>query len=513
MLVTNEPAPWLGSEHGPVPGLKLFAYEASGAKNLGTSTDNSDRGCWLGGPEGAARFDPAAHFPWDRWQFFAGQRWLRDDHVRNIYVATNREPRQVWIRTDTGVSLIEWQPMTLAQKAAHFEDLIEHHHLRHGFVADCRLRGPGDLETSFTTDNDNDGLWTAMYLGAEAYRFAVTGDSEARAHATRAFNALVRLVDITGIPGFPARSIAARGEHHDNGEWHPTADGNWFWKGDTSSDELVGHYFGHALFYDLVAEDAQKATARRVVRAITDHLIEHDYELVDLDGKPTRWGEWSERYFATEEGSYEKALRSLELLSFLKTAFHITGDEKYDRAYRDRLEHGYAKYLNAYRRWAGGGEINFSDDELAYLSIDPLLRYEQDRDLREAFLDEVRFVWGKIQSDRNPLWNYISMASGADQLNADLQADSRETLERIPWLPIDWVVRNSQRVDVRLRSQADRFGQRELVEDLAPDERPQEKWNGNPYVPDGGGGGRYLECGTYFLLPYWMGRYHRWLAD
>jgi hypothetical protein len=65
--------------------------------------------------------------------------------------------QQVWIRTDTGVSRIDWRPMTLAQKAAHFEELIERHHVRHGFVADCRLREPGNLETSDTVRNENDG--------------------------------------------------------------------------------------------------------------------------------------------------------------------------------------------------------------------------------------------------------------------------------------------------------------------------------------------------------------------
>ncbi|MBI1176427.1 hypothetical protein GC207_03205 [bacterium] len=516
VLQDAKPTRWQNTERGPVPDLQFFNYEDARATDSNSRRQSSatrDAVCWLGCSDGAARFDPTANHPWDRWQYFAGPRWLPDNHVRNIVVRDDGGSRFVWIRTDTGISRIEWRPMTLAEKAAHFDDLIEQHHLRHGFVADCRLRGPGKLESSYTVDNDNDGLWTAMYLAAETYRFAVTHEAPARDHANRAFNALVRLLDITGNPGFPARSILAADEPHGGGEWHPTADGKWLWKGDTSSDELVGHYYGHALFFDLLANDQQKTTIRRVMRAMTDHLIEHDYDLVDLDGHPTRWGEWSERFFATEEGHYEKALRSLELLSFLKTAYHITGDEKYERAYRDRIDRGYDQFLLAYRRWQGGGEINFSDDELAYLSIDPLLRYETDSSLRKTYLDELRFVWDTIQPDRNPLWNYISVASGAGKLNAALALDSRETLERIPWLPIDWTVHNSQRIDVHLQSQNNRFGRSELKETVAPDERPQEKWNGDPYVPDSGGDGKYLECGTYFLLPYWMGRYHGWLTD
>ena len=53
---------------------------------------------------------------------------------------------------------------------------------------------------------------------------------------------------MTGIPGFPARAVWAKGEvgHKSTGgsggypaEWHDTADGRFEWKGDTSSDESM----------------------------------------------------------------------------------------------------------------------------------------------------------------------------------------------------------------------------------------------------------------------------------
>ena len=89
--------------------------------------------------------------------------------------------------------------------------------------------------------------------------------------------------------------------------------------------------------------------------------------------------------------------------------------------------------------------------------------------------------------------------------------ESRRTLERIPMDLIDWEVRNSHRIDVRFQKEPDRHGHRQLTEVLAPDERPAEKWNANPYIPDGGDGGLAEEDGANFLLPYWMGRYHGWV--
>ena len=50
-----------------------------------------------------------------------------------------------------------------------------------------------------------------------------------------------------------------------------------------------------------------------------------------------------------------------------------------------------------------------------------------------------------------------------------------------------------------------------IREELA-DERPVMKWNGNPFVVDGGAGGHGEDDGAAFLLPYWMGRYYGFIA-
>ena len=45
-------------------------------------------------------------------------------------------------------------------------------------------------------------------------------------------------------------------------------------------------------------------------------------------------------------------------------------------------------------------------------------------------------------------------------------------------------------------------------------ERRVMRWNGNPYQCDGGTpDGRTEEDGSAWLLPYWMGRYHGFIAE
>src|ERR1043166_2221154 len=71
------------------------------------------------------------------------------------------------------------------------------------------------------------------------------------ARSGRSVRAMAWLDDITTKPGFIARSIwsvkgdkgqrSTRGSGGLPAKWYPTKDGLWFWKGDTSSDEVNGH--------------------------------------------------------------------------------------------------------------------------------------------------------------------------------------------------------------------------------------------------------------------------------
>src|SRR5262249_16503353 len=137
--------------------------------------------------------------------------------------------------------------------------------------------------------------------------------------------------------------------------------------------------------------------------------------------------------------------------------------------------------------------------------------YEKDPKLRKLYLDGLHFTWKQVRRNLNPLWNYISAASSAGPLSSAFREDSQRTLERIPVDQIEWTTRNSHRIDVRFRKQQDRFNGSELRDVLAPDERPVEKWNSNPFRPDGGADGRGEDDGAYYLLPYWMGRYYKWV--
>ena len=439
---------------------------------------------------------------WDRWHFFAGRRYLPSDAVLGLAAG---DDGSVWVRTAAGLAWLGFEGLTLDEKAERFEARVRARHVRHGLVADSTLAASGDLTTSHQYPNDNDGLWTAIYVAAQSYRYAVTGSAEALDRARTSARALLRLEAITGIPGFPARSFRHRSEpRRADGEWHWTADREWEWKGDTSSDELVGHFYGLSLAHDLLPDQALKGEIRATIARIADHLIGHGLNLVDLDGQPTRWGRYSLEYFRTEEGREEQALRATEMLSHLLVAARVTGEPRFEQEYRRLIaEHRFHERMQTYL--ANRLELNYSDEELAMLSFEPLFRYERDPALLAAYRSAMAQWWQSIRREDNPLWIYIyARAHTPPEALLDRAA---HTLARMPLDLVTWSIRNGHRLDVPHAPDVDRHGRPQTTRLLAPDERRVQKWNGNPFELDGGSGGLGEDDGAAYLVPYWMGRW------
>ena len=462
---------------------------------------------WIGTRQGAVRLSR----DYQSREYFAGLRWLPDDHVTGI----GFEGRVAWIETAKGFARIDDVPMTFADKSRAFVERVQARHNRWGLTASSHLRVPGDLTTNQMVSSDNDGLWTAMYVAAECFRFRVTGDRDGRENARRGMQAIMRLEAITGRPGFPARSFinVKSDAQPGDGEWHDTPDKQWRWKGDTSSDEIVGHYFVYPIYLDLVADEAEKPGLRAVIDRITNHILDNDYQLIDVDGQRTRWGWWEPS--AVWEDPDETGLRALHILSHLRVAMHVTANNqyraRYQAAYDDLIKTHRFHWLTRNQKVMVPGSINHSDDELAFLSYYPLLQYEKDPALLAVYRQSLERSWQIERPERNPLWNFIYAAgTGAKEFD---RTESLRTLREVPMDQIQWTVTNSHRLDVPIDSMNDRFKRRQALIVLPYDELPMSKWNGNPYNMDGGNGGRSEDDGAYFLLPYWMGRYHQLIVE
>lgn len=514
---------------------------------------------WFGTHWGAVRYDGR------QWAYRQGRRWLPNDDIRDIAVDSKGN---AWFATAGGVGRIARRMMTLAEKAEFYEQEMQRTIRRtpYGYVSEVSLAKPGDKSKIIYHDSDNDGLWTSMYGAGECFAYAATGDPKAKDRARRAFEAL-RFLQIvpqgsehSPPPGYVARSIRStrlpdpnigRLQHdrqnRDHGDalwkvyqprWPKSADGKWYWKSDTSSDELDGHYFFYPLYYDLVADTEQeKERVREVVRGLTDHLVSHGFRLVDHDGKPTRWGYYDPASLNHDPAWWEeRGLKSLSMLSYLAVAEHVTGDPSYGKQ-SDKLikEHAYDTNAMIYKIHRGIGSGNQSDDEMAFMSYYNLLKYTKNEALRGQMLLSFYSAWVIEQPEMNPFFNFAYAAFGLggtitnqwgteklDPWDGWLE-DSMATLYGFSLDRLNWACKNSQRLDiVHLPRQqmievttplSDRFGYRVCGKVLPVENRHFNHWNTNPWVLDYGGDGRQLASGTVYLLPYYMGLYHGFIEE
>ena len=463
---------------------------------------------WIGTPEGAIRLHAG------QWRYYAGRRWLPDDCVMGLHIEANGDCR---IRTATGTAHITCVPMTFLTKAAHYESITAARHNRMGYVTDCRLTRPGDTESFLTEASDNDGLWTSLYVCAESFRYAVTGEAEARELAGHSLRALLDLVRGTAIPGFPARALIRIGERVHQSDPGP----NWFpsplepgvlYKSDTSSDELAGHYLAWYVYSTLVADADERTAIAATCRAVTDHILDHHYTLVGPTGKRTTWGVWSPKILNDDpDWAAERGLNSLEILSHLKVAAHLCGDARFAEAYESLIvQHGYA--LNTVRQKVlpPEGENNHSDDELAACAYYPLLMLERDPTLRGFYLLSLERTHSILRPEQSPFYNFLYGALTGKPCDAEAAA---QWLQDAPWDLRHWTMRNSHRADILHDPQSGRFGEKQALHTLSPQERSVSKWNHNPYALDGGNEGMGEEDGTFWLLPYWLGRYHGLITE
>lgn len=513
---------------------------------------------WFGTHIGAVRYD-------GEWHYRQGRRWLPNDDVRDIAVDKNGN---AWFATAGGVGCIERRMMTLAEKADYLEndmDLIKR--TEFGYTAEASLAVAGDKTSKLRHhDSDNDGLWTAMYGAGECFAYGATKDPKAKKRAKEVFEALRQLQKVVQGSshepphGYIARTILPTSGPNPNDRryerdvkknkednlwklyeprWPTSKDGKWFWKSDTSSDELDGHYFFFPLYYDLVAEtEEEKERAREVIRDLTDHMIKYNYQLVDHDGKTTRWGYYNPE--ALNHDGYwwvERGLKSLSMLSYLAVAEHMTGDQKY----RDHMnilikEHAYDTNAMHYKLQRGVGSPNHSDDEMAFMCFYNLMKYGKD----EALLQKIGYsfytAWAIEAPEMNPFFNFAYAAFGLDQTYTSPWGtssiapwdgwleDSVTTLKGFELDRYNWRFKNSHRTDlVMLERQAAlelgepasrlRHGHRPNGKVFPVENRQFNHWNHNPWTLDTGGNGQGFANGTVFLLPYYMGLYHGFIEN
>ncbi len=449
-------------------------------------------------------------------RYYASKRWLDNDVVMDLKVDGDGN---VLVLTKTGLNKIEFRPMALAEKAECYDRKMRLRHVRYGLAGERRLLVPGDLTSSEIIDTDNDGGWSSYYLGSQAFRYAATGSAQARSNSWEIFTALERLQTLPKSDGFFARTIERHGfKYSDPDRWRELPGGDWDWKGHTSSDEFTSHTFAHGVMWELVAKtDAERQRIATNYTHIINHIIQNNWQMIDVDGQPTLWGRWNPEYLNHYPHSIgDRRLNSAEIIAGLQLAWKMTGNKLY-REVADELfgKHGYLTNILSSMKLIGptpgyihlendmGNEWNHSDDELAFANYWVLYRFAFNKDLRVKYASAIRDHWEFERPEKFAIWNFIYSACGGGH-GCDAEG-AVWSLRGVPLDTITWRIENSHRKD--LTWVPENFYRKELKELLPPGERQFVRINTQPFILDGGDGGATELPGDEFLFGYWLGRY------
>ena len=482
-----------------------------------------DGAIWGGTEEGVWR-----HYN-GRFNYFWGKRWLLDNKVTGL---SETSDGKIIVHTAKGSSTLWQDHVALSVLADHFEKITLQRHDRNGYITGCGLKKQGDPKAGVIPEaSDNDGLWTALAVAAYAFKAAATGNPQDKRLCVRYLDAILDLERLTGIPGFPARAImteterqagvlgfsdteTVRLEGEETKIWFKSpVDPNIWCKGDTSSDELDGHYYAWFIADFVLNDPAIRKKMAPVVKRVTDHLISHNHRMFGHHGKRTLWGEWNpESINGSLQWYEERGLNSMEYITYLAIAHRITGDKKYLDVREEFIrKHHYDLNSLLYRDGSLWYQVNHSDDELAMTVWLPMILCETDPWRKQLWVRNLMTAWDGtkgsrgIKAERSPFYIAHIMALTGD---TDAAGTMTDVLGHWPLDLVNHTIKNSHRHDIQLRTHQSRGTEQFLTNTLPLEEQRVMRWNGSPFEPDHGGDGQSEEDGIAFLLPYWMGVYY-----
>ena len=371
---------------------------------------------------------------------------------------------------------------------------IQASHMPSGLLFDSIYVAPGSRERIGYLGYGDAALWTGLYVAAEAHRFAVTRDSEARAAVVRSLEAIDRLSRLSG-DGLLARYYYPVDDPHvpfflqdrAGTEYHRTRlDGaEYYYVTRTSRDQYSGVFFGLGSAYDLVDHPDVQRLCRSIATRLVQYLIAHDWHIYRHDGS------LHDTFFHRPE----------QRLSILRVAAHLDPG---------RFEAEYRRHRRTHSRFAFLGVLidviqprsayyKFNLDHLYFYNLlrleprgsVPFAQYERAyRRMREA-----------VRHHQNAHFNMIDRA-----LRGPDAARDRETASLLAGLA-ERGLRDRTRDG---RGDFKACGANRACSPLPVAARVSTDflWQREPFTLYAEGDERIERSGLDYILPYWMARYY-----
>jgi len=416
-------------------------------------------------------------------------------------------------------------------------------------------------------------IWTGVYLAAESMRFAQTQSTDAREQMEKTIRVLHRWWRVSGDRGYLARYAAPTSsppqvlsifnasdpENHRDVAFEGDT---WHWKGNISRDQYQGAFFGYAMAYDVLADEALKEMMRSDIVATVEQLMDKKTVPMELtvDGFPmsvsmelqhviytddetpgghpamdvsTSPFDAADKGFVTFWPNPADHLRQIPLLSWLPdvylrsqavqlggmfaVALHVTKDIP---AYASRRAAIQTHYDEFFPRWLGmaeGWENNndcgssYHGLNIAFIPAFSWARLESDSQRRQDVEHKVLRdrMWAAVHDHKNVFFAYLY----ASQASADVdQITSSHTdqLRQFPEPPnISLAVNNQGAYPV----DPDCDGQSAVAMDVSHRIPTSFLWERNPWKLVGNLEPNKLYPGVDYLIAYWMARHYGYVED
>ena len=275
-----------------------------------------------------------------------------------------------------------------------FDRLMLGNHWNEGTIMQHVIFPPAGLERPIVGAQADCLDPTSEMLVAYAHKYAITRDTADKRIADGIFEGILRLEKVTGVPGLFARSFNRTDTPlwHEQALWYPewhasTSMPGYRWLGDLSTDKFTSIVSGVGIYWELCADDMRKRQAAALIDRFVGRVADHNFRIVDLDGKMTLWGNMC-------PDLPHQPLNSLLMLMGLKVAHRLTGKERYGKDYRMLIEkHHYDDHQIHSKLLFPPEWRNVGDDYHAARALYMLMRYETDTDLLNKYRMNLNRHW------------------------------------------------------------------------------------------------------------------------
>ncbi len=315
----------------------------------------------------------------------------------------------------------------LSVRADLFDKLVRGNHWNEGVILPMVIFPPAGNTLPTVGRHENAALHTGLYLAALSLQYAVTKSPEIRVLADQVMDGILKLETVTGQEGCVARSFykADGVKWHEQAfflpsAWHDSSSMEGYrWLGMLGADQFTTLVAGVGTYFELCADDVHRKTAAAFVDRAMGRCVEDNMCIAETNGKTSLYGSFC-------PDLPHEPLKSLLLLSNLKTALKLTGKVAYQAACTRLIVHYHYDDEAILARDSAAKDT--SGDLPAALALQTLMRNEDNPILLQKDRESLNRYWCAWKQGGDPLFAMAYQALSGEKVIDDAAINAIKAL-------------------------------------------------------------------------------------